>query len=256
MHDDFFFHRNLLLVREVSDGRFAAAAPGNASDFPAVDECPVEGGSVTVHDVPSPESALDKGLRWMDLREVHDLAGPELYALATIALQVLHWRRTHRFCGRCGAPLARKTNGERAMRCEACGLDFFPRINPAVIVRIVRGDRLLLATRKTEYKGGVIWGLIAGFVEPGESLEQAVVREIREEIGIEVTDIRYVRSQPWSFPNNLMLGFEARSDKGEVRPDGVEIKEARWFGRDDLPPNLPARMSIARFLIDTFFQRA
>ncbi len=254
MHADFFFHRNLLLVRETAQGGFQAAAPDNAADFPAVEDCPVEGGIVAVHDVPSPESARGDALRWMDLREIYDLAGPGLYALATIAFQVLHWRRTFRFCGKCGAPLARKANGERAMRCEACGMDYFPRINPAVIVRIVRGDRLLLATRKTEYRGGVIWGLIAGFVEAGESLEQAVAREIREEVGLEVTDVRYVLSQPWSFPNNLMLGFEARCDAGEIRPDGVEVKEARWFGRDDLPPNLPARMSIARRLIDSFFR--
>jgi len=136
------------------------------------------------------------------------------------------------------------------MICPACSHIVYPRINPVVITLISRDDRILLAHKA----GGVLpfWSLVAGFVEAHETLEQAVAREIAEEVGLRVTNIRYASSQPWPFPNNLMFGFTAEYESGEITPDGVEIAEAGWFGRDDLPP-IPSRVSIARRMIDAFF---
>ncbi len=183
------------------------------------------------------------------LRAFFDLVPAETYAQAGRARQLLHWRLTHRFCGACGAPLVRHAV-EHAMHCAACGQLFYPRINPVVITLVSRGDRILLA-----HKAGdaiPFWSIIAGFVEANESLEAAVAREISEEVGIRVRNIRYARSQPWPFPNNLMMGFTAEYAEGDLVPDGAEIAEAGWFTRDNLPP-IPSRVSIARRLIDAFF---
>ncbi|MDD4443220.1 MAG: NAD(+) diphosphatase [Kiritimatiellae bacterium] len=192
------------------------------------------------------------GTERVTLRALFDLVTPQRYAQAGLARQLLHWRRAHRFCGACGAPLQRHAS-ERAMVCPACGHTAYPRINPVVITLVARGDQILL-TRKA---GGVLpfWSLVAGFVEANETLEQAVAREIAEEVGLRVTDIRYAASQPWPYPNNLMFGFTAAYESGSITPDGVEIAEAGWFGRDDLPP-IPSRVSIARRLIDAFFAQA
>jgi NAD+ diphosphatase len=183
------------------------------------------------------------------LRALFDLVPPEVFAQAGLARQILHWHRAHRFCGVCGAPLERHP-AERAMVCPACGHTAYPRINPVVIALVHRGDRILLV-RKAD---GLLpfWSLVAGFVEPGETLEAAVAREVAEEAGLRVENIRYAASQPWPFPNNLMLGFTAEHAGGEPTPDGREIAETGWFGHDGLPP-IPSRVSIARRLIDAFF---
>ena len=167
-----------------------------------------------VYDIPS--GGLPPEVRLLTLRELFDAAGQEAYG--------------------------------RAMRCEACGLDFFARINPAVIVAISWRGRLLLAERETPR--GTIHGLVAGFVEPGESAEEAVRREVREEVGLELASLAYVTSQPWPFPSNLMLGFEAEAASGEIRPDGAEVKKAAWHAPDAMPAALPGRVSIARRLIE------
>ncbi len=192
---------------------------------------------------PAPDAEL------VGLRAFFDLATPEAFAQASLARQLLHWRLTHRFCGACGHPLSRH-KAERAMHCPSCELTLYPRINPVVITLVWRGSQILL----THKAGGVIpfWSLVAGFVEANESLEHAVEREIAEEVGVRVANIRYAASQPWPFPNNLMFGFTAEYAGGDLRPDGVEIAEAGWFGRDNLPP-IPSRFSIARRLIDAFF---
>lgn len=185
------------------------------------------------------------------LRALFDLVPADVFALAGRARQLLNWRRTHRFCGACGAPLVRHAT-EHAMHCPACNLFFYPRINPVVITLVSRGDQILLVRKA----GGLypFWSIIAGFVEANETLEAAVAREIAEEVGLRVKNIRYASSQPWPFPNNLMLGFTAEYADGEIRPDGAEIGEAGWFGRDNLPP-IPTRVSIARRLIDAFFEK-
>ena len=191
------------------------------------------------------------GAELVGLRELFDLVPAETAAQAGLARQLLNWRRSHRFCGACGAPLTRHAT-ERAMLCNQCGHIAYPRINPVVITLVYRGNQLLLA-----HKAGNLypfWSLIAGFVEANESLEETVVREISEEVGVRVKNIRYACSQPWPYPNNLMIGFTAEYASGEITPDGEEIAEAGWFGRDDLPP-IPSRVCIARRLFDAFFDQ-
>lgn len=189
------------------------------------------------------------GAELIGLRAFVDLAPAETVAQAGLARQLMHWRQTHRFCGVCGTPLVRHLT-ERAMACAGCGHIAYPRINPVVITLVHRGDQLLLAHKA----GGLypFWSLVAGFVEANETLEETVVREIAEEVGLTVKNIRYAASQPWPYPNNLMIGFTAEYAGGEITPDGEEIGEAGWFDRDHLPP-IPSRISIARRLIDAFF---
>jgi NAD+ diphosphatase len=191
------------------------------------------------------------GAELIGLRAFYDLVPSETVAQAYLARQLLHWRVTHRFCGVCGAPLARDPK-ERAMSCASCGHVAYPRINPVVITLVYRGDQILLARKAA----GIypFWSLIAGFVETNETLEETVAREIAEEVGLKVRNIRYAASQSWPYPNNLMIGFTAEYAEGEITPDGEEISEAAWFDRNRLPA-IPSRVSIARRLIDAFLAR-
>lgn len=190
------------------------------------------------------------GFEAVPLRTLFEGANADLYGIAQQAYQILNWRRSYRFCPRCGLKLERKNGGERAMRCEKCGTDYFPRINPAVIMGVEYGDSILLAERRG--RNGVFYSVLAGFVEPGETLEGAVAREVMEEVGIKVTDIKYLKSQAWPFPNNIMLAFSARALSPEIMPDGVEITNARWFKKDSLPVNLPRKASVANWIISRF----
>ena len=173
-------------------------------------------------------------------------------ALIGQALALVEWDTMHRYCGGCAAP-TELVPGERARRCPRCGFDFYPRVSPAVIVLIERDGRILLA-RNTNFLGGR-FSLVAGFVEPGERLEQAAAREVREEVGIEISDLRYWGSQPWPFGRSLMVGFYARYAGGDLKVDGIEISEADWFAPDQLP-ELPAPISIARKMIDHYVAKA
>ena len=158
------------------------------------------------------------------------------------------WRNDSRFCGSCGGANRDADCGELARQCTVCGRLEFPRISPAVIFIILndKGEALLAHNRK--FTSGV-YSLIAGFNEAGESLEDTIAREAKEEVNLTLRDIRYIGSQPWPFPNSLMLGFSARYDGGELRPDGTEIEDANWFSRDALPA-LPGSASISRYLIE------
>ena len=180
------------------------------------------------------------------LRAIFQLAGPDIFALAGRATQLLDWQANHRFCGKCGTPTAMKEN-ELAMQCPACGLLAYPRISPAVMVLVRDGDKLLLG-RSPHFKPGV-FSALAGFVEPGETLEECAAREVREEVGVEITNLRYFQSQPWPFPNSLMVAFFADYAGGTITPDPNEIEEAGWFALDALPI-LPEPISIARRLIN------
>lgn len=181
------------------------------------------------------------------LMALHASVSETEWIVAGRAVQLLQWRRTHRFCGRCGTA-TEEVLGERAMRCPRCRLLAFPRLAPAVITLITRGDGRALLARNASFPIPM-FSCLAGFVEPGETLEQAVAREAKEEVGIDVQRIRYRSSQPWPFPHSLMIGFVAEWAGGEIEVDGVEIAEAAWFSTDDLPP-IPPRLSIARHLID------
>jgi NAD+ diphosphatase len=185
------------------------------------------------------------------LREIRSLLATlpdEQVRLAVRALHVVEWGRTHRFCGCCGTA-NEEAPDELARRCPACGHTSFPRISPAVIVLVRRGDEALLGRGNHRPPG--LFSTLAGFVEPGETLEEAVRREVREEVGVELGDVRYFGSQPWPFPDSLMIGFMAEYASGEVRVDTTELAEAHWCSVDALPP-VPPAFSIARSLIDAW----
>jgi NAD+ diphosphatase len=184
------------------------------------------------------------------LRALYAPFGDDRFVAAGRAVQLAAFADTHRFCGRCARP-TRPLAGEHSVRCDSCDLSFYPRVAPAIIVLIRRGEQALLA-HAGRFRAGM-YSTLAGFVEAGESLEQTLAREVREEVAIEVTNIRYFGSQPWPFPHSLMVGFTADYAGGEIRVDGEEIVDARWFSPDDLP-NLPPNPSIARKLIDAWLR--
>ncbi len=190
-----------------------------------------------------------KGFNFRGLRELFGVLGEDYFRIAGRASQIVDWDRDHRFCGRCGKPTLEK-EGERAKECPACGFVAYPRISPAAIVAVVRDGRLLLA-RSARFPRA-FFSVLAGFVDPGETLEECIHREVREEVGIEVSKLRYFGSQSWPFPNSLMIAFTAEYACGEISIDGKEIEEAAWYSADELPKRIPGAMSVARKLIDWF----
>jgi NAD+ diphosphatase len=194
------------------------------------------------------ELVLSDGYAWKGLRELFGQVDEDLVWVAGRAGQLVHWHRNHRFCGRCGSPTQDHAE-ERAKICPGCGLINHPRVSPAIIVAVVK-DRQLLLAHSTRFPAK-FYSVLAGFVEPGESLEECVQREVFEEVGVRVGNIRYFGSQPWPFPDSLMVAFTADYAGGEIRVDSVEIADAGWFSADGLPA-IPPRISIARKLIDWF----
>ena len=183
--------------------------------------------------------------------ELKMLFGPledDWFWLSNRAFHLLNWRKKNRFCGVCGSELS-VSGDEVALKCDNCGNIIYPRISPAVIVAITRGKEILLA-HSARFANGM-YSVIAGFVEAGETLEECVEREIGEEVGIKVRNITYFRSQPWPYPDSLMLAFTAEYESGEIRVDGDEITDAGWYTADNLP-GLPLKSSVARKLIDNW----
>jgi len=192
-----------------------------------------------------------RDMSFTGLRKLFGVLSPEHYSMAVRAMGIINWDRTCRFCSACGSQLSRHAS-IFAKECEACGFTMFPRISPAVIVAVERNGKILLA-RASRFAEN-LYSVLAGFAEPGESLEDTVRREIREEVGIEVKDIRYFGSQPWPYPDSLMIGFTASWASGELKVDDDEITDARWFSVEELPL-IPHRVSIARSLIDAFIKK-
>ncbi|MBA2777450.1 NAD(+) diphosphatase [Billgrantia kenyensis] len=200
------------------------------------------------HDEPIALSVEEEpGEDWPDGRQWLARMPESWYPLLSTALQVASWIRDHRYCGRCGARASR-LDAEFAMHCEHCGHRNYPRISPCIITLVTHGDAMLLA-RSPRFPPGR-YSTLAGFIEPGESAEEAVHREVHEEVGISVGRIRYYRSQAWPFPHALMLGFFAEAASRHIRIDGVEIADAAWFLPGRLP-QLPPPYSISRALIET-----
>jgi len=199
--------------------------------------------AVAVHEA----QPLPEGWAALGLRDLFGLVETTLAALSGRAYQILEWDRNHQYCSRCGTPTELRTD-ERSRTCPACRYTTYPPVTPAIMILITHGRKLLLA-RKAAFPQGR-YSALAGFVEPGEMLEDTVVRETREEVGVEIRNIRYFGSQPWPFPHSLMIAFTAEYAGGEITPDGVEIEEAHWFAADKLP-HLPPSISISRRLIDT-----
>jgi NAD+ diphosphatase len=207
--------------------------------------------AVALPDAADDDGATAHGLRFAGLRSLFHRLPEPLLALAGRALQIVEWDRTHRYCGRCGTP-TRDKSGERARECPACGHIAYPRNSPAMMVLVTRGRELLLA--RAHRFPGAMYSALAGFVEPGETIEDCIRREVREEVGVDVRDIRYFASQSWPFPHSLMIAYTAEYAGGELRPGDDEIADAQWFRLDALP-ELPTRVSIARRLIDATVAR-
>jgi len=194
---------------------------------------------------------LPEGYSAAGLREWLGRAEPSVFYLAGRAQQIIEWHRTHRFCGRCGTEMEDHP-ADRARQCPRCDLVSYPRLSPSIIVLVTRGEKMLLA-RNARWPTSM-YSTLAGFVEPGESIEQTVHREVLEEVGLRVRDLKYLGSQSWPFPNSLMLGFHAEYDSGEIVCQDEEIADARWFAADELP-NVPPGTAISRWLIDAFVER-
>ncbi|TVR24763.1 MAG: NAD(+) diphosphatase [Ilumatobacter sp.] len=219
--------------------------PGWAAHFIGL----VSGTAWWAVDVPHGDDPSDGAA--VDLYGFHGRSSEAEWLAAGRAVQIVEWARTHRFCGRCGTPTGPAPR-ERAMQCPDCGLLAYPRVAPAMITLVTRGDpgrdQEALLARGVQWKVPM-YSCLAGFVEPGESLEAAVHREVTEEVGIVVVNATYRASQPWPFPHSLMVGFRAEYQSGEIECDPSEIAEAGWYRRDQLPM-VPPGISIARRLID------
>jgi len=244
----FVFRGAELLLRE-PDLALPDAAAMKALELPATQVFPVG-----IYDKEyccaawvAKEAVAPPGYAFRSLRSLFGRFDEGLLSVAGRAFQVADWGRNHRFCGACGKPMA-PVAGERAMRCE-CGHVAYPRIAPAMMVLVKRGDAILLARNVIVPPGGRMSAL-AGFLEPGESVEDAVHREVHEEVGLFVKDLRYFASQSWPFPGSLMIAFTAEYSSGDIRCDPAEIAEARWFGPGDKLPELPPAQSISRALIE------
>ena len=249
----FAFRGYDLLVRE-SDGALPDAAALKALDVAPANVLPVgllRKEYCCTAWVPK-ESQPPAGYVFKGLRTLWGRLDEETLAVAGRALQIADWARNHRFCGSCGKPMSPMA-GERAMRCE-CGHTAYPRIAPAMMVLVKKGDAILLARNIAVPPGGRMSAL-AGFLEPGESVEDAIHREVYEEVGLFVKDLRYFGSQSWPFPGSLMIAFTAEYSSGEIKCDVNEIAEARWFGPGDPLPELSPPQSISRALIDANLPR-
>jgi NAD+ diphosphatase len=190
------------------------------------------------------------GWEWHETRALLGAFTPTQMHAVSCARELHGWQTRNRFCGCCGTPTVDMPE-ERAKKCPSCNALFFPNISPAVIVAVTRGDQILLAHNRNFRPG--MFSLLAGFVDPGETLEQAAIREVREEVGIEIGDLRYITSQPWPFPNSLMLGFRTHHVSGELVADGREIEQAGWFTRETLP-EIPRVGTVARLIIDDWLR--
>lgn len=253
----FLFDRDRLLLRHNTDGWYiplaaeppveAAAAMEITGQVARTTPGP-EPASNTIRyfassvEVPQPAPA---GMEWVALRASYDLLGERVYALAGKAFELVHWERNSRFCPACGTGM--EPHSEISRRCPTCGKELFPAISPAIIVLICKGDSILLA--RTCYSRSPFMGLVAGFLETGESLEACVHREVFEETGLQIRNLRYFGNQPRPYPSGLMVGFIADYAAGEIRLQKEELSEAAFFDRNRLPP-LPPPLSLARRMID------
>lgn len=187
------------------------------------------------------------GWIWSDLRQLFGVLDEDLYSLAGQALQIIDWDRTHQHCGRCGTLTFHREN-ERCRECTSCKHLAYPRLAPVVMALVKKGSKILLA--RSPHFPERMYSVLAGFVDFGETLEQCVLREVYEEVGLRVKELRYFASQPWPFSRSLMMGFTCQWQEGEIRIDRSEIEDAGWFEASNLP-QIPTHLSLARLLIDS-----
>ncbi len=201
-----------------------------------------------------PNAATPDALQPVGLRGFLHTSTDDQRQAVIRAVELHYWQNEHRFCGKCGNPTALNTQ-DGSLCCQKCGFASFPIISPAIIVRISRNDSEILLAHNRNFPGAV-YSNIAGFVESGETLEDAVRREVLEEVGVQATDIKYFASQNWPFPHSLLAAFTATYAGGDIKPDGEEIDDARWFDLNtERPPLLPEPGSISRALIDDFVEQ-
>ena len=251
----FIFYQDSLIVRSLAPD--SATVP-TYKELSALSLPPSGWLAVTTQDglavqamsLPQPIN-LPEGWQSVGLRASYELLSFEQYLQAGKAYQILYWDNHSRFCPVCGTPTQQL---EPIMkRCPACGYELYPRINTAIIVLVKRGEDEVLLVHARNFKGS-FKGLVAGFLEPGETLEQCVAREVMEETGLQIAHIRYVASQPWPYPSGLMVGFVADYQSGEIKMQESELSTAGFYHRDRLP-EIPRKLSIARRLIDLWLER-
>lgn len=197
------------------------------------------------------ETEPEEGMEFLDLHSAYDILDEDIYLLAGRAVQIMNWDKNHTFCGKCGTETITLEN-ENAKVCPECGFTSFTRISPAIITAIIKDEKILMAKHSYGLKNR--YALIAGFLEAGETLEEAVKREVMEEVGLEVKDIQYFGSQPWPFPNSLMIGFTVKYAGGNIKVDGNEIVDAKWFDASEVS-RFPSKISIASELVDWFLDK-
>ena len=254
----FFQSDSLLTHSDLPESQICCGTPIDLTNLfkaPDIFEIPSLKAPETVINAVSipPETSLPENWKSIPIRALLNMfsVNNDTHSTADLirAFHIAQWRKDSLFCGSCGTK-NNGVSGQVCRICPSCGRLEFPRICPAVIVAITDNENRILLAHNKHFKAGV-YSLISGFIEAGESPEETAAREIREEVNIEVKDIEYFKSQPWPFPNSLMLGFKARYASGTLKPDGEEIEDARWFTRDNLP-QLPGEGSLSRVLIDNW----
>ena len=251
----FVFCKGDLLLEKTSDGRYTIPyqeeAPTPLKEWTNVHTItPFGDDDVCTYTIDGPVTDNPR-YEMCGLRATYNKLPHELYQIAGKCQEILYWDANTRFCGVCGGPM--KMHTEISKRCTHCGKEIWPLLATAIIVLIRREDKVLLVHARNFR--GKFFGLVAGFVETGETLEEAVVREVHEEVGIKIKNIRYFASQPWPYPCGLMVGFTADYVSGELHLQRSELDDAGWFDRDHLPP-VPDKMSIARQLIDSWLEES
>lgn len=250
--EDFVLHfdGNSLLLKTAGD-EFKMP---RKKDFQEITEKPESAFLFTLDDVPcflvwDPLEADEPRLIYKDIRFLRSMKQQEFAWIGMAGFHLMNWYDQNRFCGKCGSATVHKPD-ERAMMCPGCDTVVYPKISPAVIVAILCHDKILLA-RNTNFPGAW-YSLIAGYVDVGETLEEALAREVKEEVGLHVASIRYYKSQPWPFSGSMMIGFVAEADENQpIVTDNIEIAEAAWFTRGNLPEHA-GNISIAGEMIDKF----
>ena len=244
----FVFVGNLLLMRFDDSGQWQ---PLTDADSGWVDEIALKShymGTVGGRACYAVEAAELPGEKLDGLRGLFGHSDQLMFSLASRGVQIVDWYRGHQFCGRCGGR-NREHARDRAMICDDCGIHAYPRLSPSIIVLVHKDQQVLLA-RNHRFPAGM-YSTLAGFVEPGESIEETLIREVKEEVGVNVHNLRYQGSQSWPFPNSLMLGFHAEYESGDIELQEDEIADAQWFDCNALP-NIPGGVAISRWLIDAY----
>ncbi len=258
----FVFCGECLLLRRNGDDGYSIPleenAPTQVREWTYIQELPeLDGYQCVAYSVNTPIDITDS-MRTVGLRESYALLPREHYIMAGKASQLLYWDSCTKYCGVCGAPMRKNTVISK--RCTNCGKEVWPQLAPAIIVRIIRGaesdckdDQEILLVSAKNFKRHTMFGLVAGFVETGETLEECVRREVLEETGIVVRNIQYFGSQPWPYPSGLMIGFTADYESGELKLQTSELNKGGWFKRNNMP-DIPDKLSIARMLIDDWLE--